>query len=89
MQTGFNLTIMGMGVVFLVLSAIWLSVVILGYFEKKFPVSDTGNNNKLVGNRLPVIDTGITELEIAVIKAAISQHTGKQPDSFDIKVKNK
>ncbi len=81
------LTLMGMSIVFLVLSIIYAGVVALGWAEARFapPVAASPANAGTVSPALPQ-SAGITEEELAVIHAALSHHLNLPSESFHINI---
>ncbi len=92
LEHGLVLMLMGMGVVFVVLAAIYLGIVILGVMDRLWPAPEKESSSSTpAAARRPAtapsdgVTAGPTEEEKAAIKAALAHHMGVGPDEFDVR----
>ena len=88
MEEGLAITVMGMGIVFVVLFLIFLAIVILGWYEQKFPEPQPVSAPKKNSATTPSFSSNsYSDDEAAAIKGALAMHINKNPDEFEIKIK--
>ena len=87
MEQGLSLTVWGMGIVFTVLFIIYFSIVILGWYEQKFPSPEPSAPVKKSSTPKRSSFADYTDEEFAAIKGALALHLNKKPEDFDIKIK--
>ena len=80
------ITAIGMTIVFLVLALIFGSILILGWFERKFPVPAQASAAILMTGSSFTSTAEVSPEEEAAVHAAIAHHTGRAPETFQIRI---
>lgn len=87
MSQAFVITGLGMSIVFTVLALTYGSIVVLGFFERRFEVAPAaGAVTAPVASSEVSAPADLTPEEEAAIHAAISHHTGMAPETFQTRI---
>lgn len=89
MSEALVLTIMGMGVVFVVLGLIYGAIVFLGVMDRLWPQHETVVAS--VASASPSIPSGesLSSEEEAAVVAAFAQYLNRAPNTFSIRIHHK
>jgi sodium pump decarboxylase gamma subunit len=86
MSQAFVITGLGMTIVFTVLALTYGSIVVLGFFERRFEVAPAAGASPVAAAPVASADASLTAEEEAAIHAAISHHTGLAPETFQTRI---
>lgn len=85
MREALILTVMGMGVVYVVLALIYGAIVLLGMMDRVWPQTEAA---AVPATPAVAAAAGISEEEKAAITGALVQHLNRSPETFSVRIRN-